>query len=213
MTLVEKDIETTKKCGKFVVSVIGHSQIGVTIACLFANVGFKVRFVDINHFSLISSGVKPGLKALIKKHMDDSRLIVLNGVREASSASDIIAFIGPTPIEQSEKIDYFRIEKLCKEIGMGLRSGSLIIFEGVTGLGVTESIIKGSLEDASGLKAGKDFGLVYSVTRTFSGQILRDIATYPMVLGAINKQTSMVAHLVLSKITKDEVKKEDGSIP
>lgn len=208
MTLGEKDIETPEKRRKYVVSVIGCGRMGLATACLFAEAGFKVIIVDVNQcvINLLKRGkapsTEPSLDTLIKKHVKDSRLEAVNEAREAASASDVIVFIVPTPVDQKKKLNYSRVEKVCKEVGMGLRSGALIIFESATGPGVTESLVKEALEDASGLKAGIDFGLAYSPIRTFSRRVLRDIATYPRVVGAINKQSLMAACLVLSTITK-----------
>ncbi len=88
---------------------------------------------------------------------------------------------------------------------MGLRSGSLVIFESTTGPGVTESLVQETLEKASGLKAGVDFGLAYSPIRASSGRALRDIATYLRVVGAVDQRSLRVACLFLSTVTKGEM--------
>ncbi len=110
----------------------------------------------------------------------------------------------PTLIDQKKKPNYSHVQRACKEVGMGLRSGTLIIFENPIGLGVTETLGKETLENTSGLRAGIDFGLAYSPIHISSRQMLRDMTVYPRVVGAINKQSLKVARLFLSTITKGE---------
>jgi nucleotide sugar dehydrogenase len=207
MILGEGDVENPEKRGKYVVSVIGHGRIWLATACLFAETGFQVIIVDMNQHvtNLLKKGrasFDPSLDALVKKHVKNGRLEVINEAREAASASDVIMFVVPTPVNQKKKLNYSQIEKVCKKVGMGLRSGSLIIFESTTGPEVIESVLKEVLEESSGLKAGITFGLAYSPIRTFSTQVLQDLATYPRIVGAINKQSLTAASHVLSTLTK-----------
>jgi len=211
MTLKEEDIDTPEKRGKFTISVIGCGRMGLPTACLFAEAGFKVIGADANPsvIDLLRRGrvpfVEPGLKALIKRHIEEGGLTATNDAKEAASASDVIVFVVPTPIGPKKEPDYSYVEKACKEVGMGLRSGSLVIFESTMGPGVTETLVKETLENVSGLKAGIDFGLAYSPIRASSGRVLQDITAYPRVVAAINEQSLRAACLILSTIIKAEM--------
>ncbi len=213
MAIKKEEIDTPEKRGKCTISVMGCGRLGLPTACLFAEAGFKVISVDTNQriVNLVKRGkapfIEPGLNTLIKKHVMEGRLTATNDVKEAASASDVIVFIVPTPIDQKKRPDYSYVEKACKEIGMGLRSGSLVIFESTMGPGVTENLVKETLENASGLKAGVDFGLAYSPIRASPGRVLQDIINYPRVVGAVNEQSLNVAFLVLSVIVKSDMVK------
>ena len=211
MKLEKEDIDTPEKRKKYTVSVIGCGRMGLPTACLFAEAGFKVIGVDANQrlVNSVKKGkapfIEPGLDELIKKHVQNEQLTVTSNTKEAAQTSDIILFIVPTLIDQKKKPDYSHLEKACKEAGMSLRSGTLLIFESTTGPGVTETIVKENLEKTSGLKAGVDFGLAYSPIRATSGRVLQDITNYPRVVGAVNEQSLKVAYLVLSRIIKAEI--------
>jgi len=213
MMLLEEDINTPEKREKYTVEVVGCGRMGLPTACLFAEAGFKVIGVDANQriINLMKKGkspfAEPQLDALVKKHIRERRLTVTTDARKAASASDIIIFVVPTPIDRRKKPDYSYVEKACREVGMGLRSGSLTIFQSTIGPRVTETLVKETLENASGLKAGKDFGLAYSPIRATSEQVLEDIATNARVIGAINHQSLKVACLVLGTITKGGIVK------
>jgi len=211
MTLKEEDIDAPEKRGKFTIAVMGCGRMGLSTACLFAETGLKVIGADANPIviDLLRRGrapfIEPGLKALIKKHTEGGSLTVTNNAKEAASASDVIVFVIPTLVDPRKKPDYSHVERACKEVGMGLHSGSLVIFESTVGPGVTETLVKETLENVSGLKAGIDFGLAYSPIRASSGQVLQDIATYPRVVAAINEQSLRAACLILSTIIKAEM--------
>jgi len=211
MTWKESDVDTAEKRGKYTISVIGCGKTGLSTACLFADVGFKIVGADSNLYiiNLIKKGkapfVEPELTKLIKKHAKTERFTVTNQVKEAVSRSDVIIFAVSTPIDQKKKPDYSHMEKASKEMGMGLRSGSLVIVESTVGPGQTETFFKEALEKASGLKAGTDFGLAYSPISTLPHYTFQDIATRPRVVGAFNEQSLRVARIVLSLITKADI--------
>lgn len=208
MALKEEDLDVPEKREKYTVSVVGCGRMGLPTACLFAEAGFKVLCADVNPqvVNSINQGKapfsEPGMDALIKKHVEEGRLKATNDNKEVASLSDIILLVLPTLVDEKKKPDYGPFEKVCKEVGMGLRSGSLIIVESTTGPGITETLIKEGLEKASGLRAGVDFGLAHSPIRASPGRVLRDIATYPKVVGAINERSLDVACLVLGTVTK-----------
>jgi len=208
MKLEANDLDSTEKRAKYTVCVVGCGRIGLPTACLFAEAGFQVIGVDAdpNVISLLKKGrasfVETGLSALVKKHVKSGRFKATTDTRRAGSESDLIVFVVPTVIDEKKKPNYSYVEKSCKDVGMGLRRGSLVIFASTIGPGITETLVKETLENASGLKAGADFGLVNSPTRAAPGRILQDIASYPRVLGAINEQSFRVASMVLGAIVK-----------
>jgi len=211
MKLKREDVDAPEKRGKYTISVIGCGRMGLSTACLFAEAGFRVVGMDTDQrvVELVKRGgapfAEPGLSALLKKQVKDGRLTATKDAKEAASASDVIVFVVPTPIDPRKKPDYSYVEKACKEGGMGLRSGSLVIFESTVGPGVTETLVKETLEVVSGLKAGVDFGLAYSPIRASPGRVLQDIATYPRVVAAVGEQSLRIACLILSTIVKAEM--------
>jgi len=213
MKLAREGIDTPEKREKYTVSVVGCGRVGLPTACLFAEVSFKVIGVDSNRriVDLLKKGkspfTAPQLRAFIEKQVKSSHFTATTNARKAVSASDVIIINVPTPVDKKKKPDYSHIEKTCREVGMGLRSGSLIIFQSIMGPGITETLAKETLENASGLKAGIDFGLVYCPVCAAPRQTLEDITTRARVVGAINQQSLEVACLLLGTITKGEIVK------
>jgi nucleotide sugar dehydrogenase len=211
--LTKEDIDTPEKREKYTISVVGCGRVGLSTACLFAEVGFKVIGVDPDQriVNLLKKGkspfTAPQLHAFVEKQLKSNHFTATTDARKVASASDVIIINVPKPIDKKKRPDYSHVEKACKEVGMGLRSGSLIIFQSSVGPGITETLAKETLENASGLKAGVDFGLAYSPVRTVPRRTLEDITTRTRVVGAINQQSLEAACLLLGTITKGEIVK------
>lgn len=88
---------------------------------------------------------------------------------------------------------------------MNLRSGCLVIIASMMGLGITESLVKEKLENASGLKAGVDFGLAYSPPNIASRPLLEDLANSPRVVGGVNKRSLQIACFILKTIINGQL--------
>jgi len=213
MELAREDIDTPEKREKYTISVVGCGRVGLSIVCLFAEVGFNVIGVDSNQriVNLLNKGkspfTEPQLHTFIEKQVKSSHFTATTNARKAASASDVIVINVPTPVDKKKKPDYSHVEKTCREVGMGLRSGSIILLQSIMGPGITETLAKETLENASGLKAGVDFDLAYCPVCAAPKRTLEDITTRTRIVGAINQQSLEVACLLLGTITKGEIVK------
>jgi len=206
-----EDLADAEKRSEFTVCVVGLGRMGLPTACIWADAGFKVVGVDINPavVEAVNSGKapfeEPGLSELLASVVEKGRLTATTDARAASSRSDVIKIITPTPVGPDGRPDYSPIKKACTEVGFGLRPSSLVVVESTVGPGTTEGPLKEALEKASGLKAGEDFGLAYSPIRATSGRVLRDLVEYPRVLGAINERSLEAAKTFFSAVVKGGV--------
>ncbi len=208
MTLERRDIDTPEKRRKYTVGILGHGRTSLTHACLFVNAGFKVVYANADHniANQIEKGkissAKHKINTLLNKQIKDGHLAAERSIRKATSASDIIISSISATIDKKEKPDYSHITTACKEAGFSLSPGHLFISTSITGPGVTESLIKETLENASGLKAGKDFGLAYS---PISKRILQDAPINKVMVGAIDERSLKAACLVLGTVAKGKI--------
>ena len=211
MAIEEKDLDSLEKRQKFTVSVVGCTRNGLSLACLLAEIEFKTIVVDKN-LSIINSlrngnipFLEPELNTLLKKHTKNGYLTFTNDIREASSKSDVILFFVQTLIDRKKKPDYSHIEKACKEVGTSMRKGCLIILANTIGVGLTERLIKEKLENASGMRAGIDFGLAYSPIRISSESNFKDFAATSQFVSAVREQSLRSACAVLNTAMKVEI--------
>ena len=211
LNLEATDWNSTTERGKHTVCVVGCGRIGLPTACVVAEAGFRVIGVDTNAnvVGLLKRGKAPfvetGLSILLKKHLRSGSFKATTDTKKAVSQSDIIMIIVPTVIDEKKKPDYSYVEKSCKDVGTGLNRGSLVIFASTVGPGITETLVKETLENTSGLKAGIDFGLANSTTRAAPGQILQDLISYPRVVGAIDEKSFEIASLFFKTFVKNGI--------
>lgn len=211
LKLEATDWDSMAKRAKYTVCIVGCGRIGLPTACVVAEAGFRVIGVDANAnvVGLLKKGKAPfvetGMSALLKKHVKSGNFTATTDTKKAVSQSYVIMIIVPTVIDEKKKPDYSYVEKSCKDIGMGLNRGSLVIFASTVGPSITETMVKETLENTSGLKAGVDFGLVNSTTRAAPGQILQDLISYPRVVGAIDEQSFKIANLFFGTFLKSGV--------
>ncbi|MEM2876155.1 MAG: nucleotide sugar dehydrogenase, partial [Candidatus Bathyarchaeia archaeon] len=201
-------LSTFEGRSRYTVCVVGCGRMGLPHACLFASAGFRVIGVDKDPrvIESLSKGEspfeEPGLDGLVSKHVREGRLTVTKDCTEAASRSDIIVLIVPTTVDRELKPDYSHLKEACLEVGGGMRLGTLLIVASTVGPGVTETMIRDTLEKASGLKAGRDFGLAFSPIRATAGRTLYDIEHYARVVGGINHSSLESACTFLETIVK-----------
>jgi len=211
LTTDPNDIPKKLKAGFFTIEEVGLGWMGLPFACLFADAGAHVIGVDQNSslVKMINSGKPPinerGLPELLRKVVRSGRLTATTDTLDASSKSDMITITVPTLIDRHEKPDYSHVEEACIDIGKGIRQGALVLFQSTCGPGVTDRIVRSTIEKYSGLKAGEDFGIAYSPVRAMGGQGLCDLQKYSRAVGGIDRRSTDVAVAALSCIVEGKL--------
>lgn len=205
MNINSEDVENRKKCENYTISIIECCTYGTFHASLFAKAGFKVLGVNTNPhiLKLLRKGRTPlfSKKHLrLGKYLREGVFIATSNPRKATSESDIVIITGQPTIDRKRKPDYSLLAKICKDVGMGLQKGTLVIFISSTGPGIIEGRMREILERVSGLKAGFDFGLAFSPIQTDSLQREKEIFNSSRIVGANDASSLKVASLILSKI-------------
>ena len=162
------ELDTEQKRSKSKNANVGYGQKGIFFANAFADVSFKVICTDADA-SIVKKTAKgktmfsvPEVDAKLKSNIVKDKISVTSDLKKAVAQSDIIVIAITAKVEGQKKNDYFSLVNTCKQIGAALRQGVLVIYGSVSGLGFIECTIKELLENTSGFKVGKDFGLAYS---------------------------------------------------
>ncbi|MBX5327911.1 MAG: nucleotide sugar dehydrogenase [Candidatus Bathyarchaeota archaeon] len=208
-----EEIDTPEKRRNYTISIIGCRETGILHAYLFAEAGFKVICADTDQtiVNAITKGKIPFLKRenelKLKSYIKTGLLNAINDIRTAASKSDVAVITPSVKIDEKKKPNYSEIESICKQVGLGLHHGALIIIVSTTGVGVIEGLIKETLENTSGLKVGTDFGLAYSPIQIFEGQTLEKLANHKRIVAATDKDSLNATSIILEKVSKNGVRK------
>jgi len=211
MEIEEYDLKISEKRRNITVSVVGCERLGLTTACLLADAGFKVFCVDadqsiVDHITKgLPPSAEPELESLLRKNVTEGRLLATTDIKNAVTGSAIVLLFVPTKIDKKRKPDYSNLERICRDVGLNLHPGALVILEGNLAPGVTETLAKETLETASGLRAADGFGLAYCSTQTTSSTGLQGITDHTKIFAAIDRKSSDLTKAFLRLLTKGVV--------
>jgi len=189
------------------IGVVGLGYVGQTLAVVLADVGFKVYGTEKNEKILknIKNGCshvkEPRINLLLKKHL--GRNLFVEKPEETYNNKDIDAFVicVGSPIDKKTKRPRLEIvERAIDEIKDYIRPGQIVILRSTIPVGTTRNIVKPILEK-SGLKAGKDFYLVFAPERTIEGDAIRELRTLPQIIGGINEESVDQASKILRRVS------------
>jgi nucleotide sugar dehydrogenase len=174
------------------VAVVGAGKMGLPLAAQFADHGWHVIAVDVQQavVDAINEGrshvtEEPGLAELVTKAHMGGRLRATTDGAAAAREADVVILIVPVMLDDTQQPDYRYMDAAVESIGPGVHAGSLVIFETTLPVGDTRERYAPRLEAASGLIADRDFLVAFSPERLYSGAALRNLATYPKLVGGI----------------------------
>ncbi len=204
-----QQIDSIESRSQICVAVLGCGQKGVLFAVAFAKAGFSVTCLDADASVIkkIAKGKIPfsdiEIQSQVKRLIISGQLIVTSELKKTLSKSDIIIITVPAKVDEKKKTDYSETLKACKQIGSSFHSGALIIVGEIVGFGFIEGPAKETLENTSGLKAGKDFGLAYMPlfkSKTKTGKPQED---FELIVAAVGKTDLASATKIAKTLTSN----------
>jgi nucleotide sugar dehydrogenase len=194
------------------VAVIGAGKMGLPLAAQFALHGWRVIAVDVNPavVEAINAGrshvsEEPGLGEIVAEVHGAGRLRATADGAEAAREADVVVLIVPVMLDDEQQPDYRFMDSAVASIAPGLHAGSTVIFETTLPVGDTRDRFTPRLEHVSGLVADRDFLVAFSPERLFSGQTLRNLATYPKLVGGIGGPSGERAAAFYASVLDAEV--------
>lgn len=171
------------------VSVIGLGKLGAPLAACLAAKGRRVVGVDADPLKVeaINRGHAPvfetGLEEMIGQA--EGRLTATQNIEGAVAASGITFIVVATPSEAQGGFSLRYVLPACEAVGRALRAKKnfhLVVLTSTVMPGATGGEVRAALEKASGLQAGKDFGLCYNPEFIALGTVIRDFLNPDFVL-------------------------------
>jgi UDP-N-acetyl-D-mannosaminuronic acid dehydrogenase len=156
----------------------------------------RVRLTGESHVIRDRKGVENEIQLLLSQTVANGKLRLASGVSQAVGESDIVVICVGTPIDKRRKPDLTALVIASKEIGRGLKAGTIVIVKSTVPPGTTEEIVAPTLERESGLKAGRDFGLAHVPETTLEGLALLGYRTLPKTIGGVDRRSSESAAAV-----------------
>ena len=179
------------------VTIVGLGKIGVPLAVQFASKGATVTGYDISAARVDEINAKrnplpsePELKEKIPGLVVSGQLRATTDARDAVAVADVVVLIVPVDIDATQRPDFTLLDSAVAAIGPHLKRGVLIVVETTVPVGTTRHRVGEQVRDASGFAPTTDFSLAFSPERVSSGQVLRDLSTYPKIVGGIDAHST-----------------------
>ena len=150
------------------ISIFGLGYVGAVSAGCIAKDGHTVIGVDPYQpkIDLINSGQTPVIEEdigeIIKETVANGLLRATQDIRQAVFDSEMSLICVGTPSQINGSLDLKYVRKVCEEIGAAIRDKDefhVVVARSTMLPGSMRSIVIPTLEEASGKKAGVDFGV------------------------------------------------------
>jgi nucleotide sugar dehydrogenase len=194
------------------VAVVGAGKMGLPLAAQFADHGWKVVAVDVQQavVDAINEGrshveEEPGLAELVRSAHLSGRLRATTDGAAAAREVDVVVLLVPVMLDDEQQPDYRFMDAAVDSIAPGVHAGSLVIFETTLPVGDTRDRFTPRLEGATGLRADDDFFVAFSPERLYSGSALRNLATYPKLVGGIGRASTARAAAFYDAVLDTEI--------
>ncbi len=184
--------------GDLTIDVVGVGKMGLPLAALFAREGAKVIGVrrDEELVDQINKGIcpiaeEPELPEILKEVVRDGRLVATTDAEWAAKQADVILILVPLMVKGG-KPDYSMIDSACARAATGLEEGDLVVVETTMPPGSMRNRLMPIFEK-SGLSAGRDFGFAHAPERLMTGKVIRNMHTYPKIVGGLDQPSAEAA--------------------
>ncbi|MGC5011898.1 nucleotide sugar dehydrogenase [Streptosporangium sp. DT93] len=177
-------------------AVLGLGYVGSCVAAVLADRGVNVIGVDTDPVLVeeLNAGhcrfSEAGLPELVARHAGD-RLRVTTSYESVSEADVVIVAVG-TPTGERGVMRENQLRGACEELGRHIRPGQLLVFKSTVPPGVTRSLALPLLE-RGGLVCGEDFGVAFCPERLSEGTALRELRSFPIIVGGWCADSSAAA--------------------
>jgi len=186
------------------VGVIGLGYVGLPLASIYHDRGFRVLGFDIDSRKVET--LNAGQSYIGHIPHEQVEQLVADGRFESTSDFSRIAEVNavsicvPTPLTENREPDLSYIEATGRSIAPHLRKGQLVVLESTTYPGTTREVLLPILEQGSGLTAGEDFFLAYSPEREDPGNGQHSTSTIPKVVGGLDANSTTVAQALYGQV-------------
>jgi nucleotide sugar dehydrogenase len=197
------------------IAVFGMGKIGLPIALNFASSGAYVVGIDLQDelVKRINSGQEPfpgekNLDVYLKKFLKKKNFYASTERVRNIQISDVIVICIPLIVDEKGNPIFENMDNLVQEIGSNISIGTLICFETTLPVGTTRKRFAKLIEELSGLTVGKDFYVVFSPERVFTGRVFDDLKRYPKLVGGVTEECTKRGSEFYGKVIKFDERPE-----
>ena len=191
------------------VCILGMGYVGLTLAVVMAERGFRVWGAEINQKTLanISEGVphffEQGLQVRLKRALKAGTLRFverISAIPAGELPSTYVVTVG-TPLGADQRPRMDMVSNVAAEVAEHMPEGALVVLRSTVRLGTTRSVVLARLQ-----ASGKTFSLAYCPERTLEGRALEELTSLPQIVGGLTESDLWRATAVFQRLTPTIIK-------
>ncbi|HEY0443837.1 MAG TPA: nucleotide sugar dehydrogenase [Candidatus Limnocylindrales bacterium] len=194
------------------VAVVGAGKMGLPLGAQFASHGWHVIAVDVQE-SVVAAindgrshlGEEPGVAELVREAHAARRLRATTDGAAAAREADVVVLIVPVMLDDEAQPDHRYMDAAVASVAPGLHAGAIVVFETTLPVGDTRDRYGPRLQELSGLTVELDLFVAFSPERLFSGATLRNLATYPKLVGGLGPASTARAAAFYDSVLDAEI--------
>ncbi|MEU7318404.1 nucleotide sugar dehydrogenase [Streptomyces sp. NPDC007083] len=171
--------------------------MGLPLAVQFAAKGHQVTGADtdarvvasVNDAAVPFPG-EEGLAERLAETVQAGRLSATTDTAAAVSEAEAVVLVVPLFVDERGTPDFRAMDAATRAVAAGLRPGTLVSYETTLPVGSTRDRFAPLLAQDSGLLPERDFSLVFSPERVFTGRVFADLRRYPKLVGGIGPHSA-----------------------
>ncbi|MGI6163461.1 MAG: nucleotide sugar dehydrogenase [Bacillota bacterium] len=131
---------------------------------------------------------KEGIQSVCK---ESAAGLIDNGRCVGSSGNEKASAVEACSIRnQGYGADLSYVEQATREIVPYVRPGNVIVLESTVSPGTTDKLVRGILEEETGLVCGTDIFIAHAPERVLPGRLLQELAENDRIVGGVDKQST-----------------------
>jgi len=181
------------------VVILGLGYVGLPLATVLANAGYKVTGVDLDaeKIKLLNQGISyidDVETSLVKKLVDKKSL---KGTTDFSvvADADAVSICVPTPLRKTRDPDLSFIVSVSESIAEYVHPDMVVVLESTTYPGTTRELLLPMILEKSELVVGENFFLAFSPERVDPGREDWTTINTPKVVGGVTPACTEAAAL------------------
>jgi nucleotide sugar dehydrogenase len=191
------------------VCILGMGYVGLTLAVVMAERGFRVFGAEINPKTLakISDGAphffEQGLEVRLRRALKAGTLKFVPRVADipADARPSVYVITVGTPLGADQRPRMDMVDNVASEVASQMPDGALVVLRSPVRLGTTRAVVLKRLQES-----GKLFGLAYCPERTLEGKALEELISLPQIVGGLTDTDRWRATAIFQRLTPTIIK-------
>ncbi|MFD3944215.1 nucleotide sugar dehydrogenase [Streptomyces sp. NPDC058579] len=187
---------------------LGHLGLPLAQAAIAAGINTIGYDTDPRPVAELAAGRSPVDGSLTASEI---RRMLSGGFRPTTDPAELgrvrtAVICAPTPVGPDRTLDLTAVLDAARALAARLRPHTTVLLESPVHPGTTEGVLRGVLEEGSGLRAGRDFHLAYSPGRLDPGNRAHGFAGTPKVIGGLTPACTESAAAFYGRLTDKVVR-------